>query len=178
MKKILLGVLMLAYVSIMAQGEKIQWLKFEEAVAKNEKEPRKFIVDVYTHWCGWCKRMDQTTFNNPKVVKYINEKFWAVKLNAERKDSIILGQQLFVNEYPNRKRNAHQLAIALLNGKMSYPTVVYLDENVDLLTQVAGYVDAKTIEPILHWFGENAYLTTPFEEFRKSFKGKTLLTGD
>ena len=70
-------------VNIYAQAEKINWVSFEEAVQLNEKEPRKFIVDVYTDWCGWCKRMDQTTFKNPEVAQYINEKYWAVKLNAE-----------------------------------------------------------------------------------------------
>ena len=70
-----------------AQKDKIEWLSFEEAVKRNEKEPKKFIVDVYTDWCGWCKKMDANTFTNPVIIKYINENYWAVKLNAERKDS-------------------------------------------------------------------------------------------
>ncbi|MBD98510.1 MAG: thioredoxin [Verrucomicrobia bacterium] len=171
MKRVLLLVaVLLSSWGIMAQGQKVNWVSFEEAVKLNEKEPRKFIIDVYTDWCGWCKRMDQTTFKDPVVIKYINDKYWAVKLNAERKDTVWLGEQMFINENPKGKRSAHQLAIALLNGKMSYPTVVYLDENVDLLSKVPGYVDAQTIAPILRWFGENVYLNTSFEDYKSALK--------
>ena len=44
---------------------KIEWLTWDQAVAKMEKEPRKIMVDVYTDWCGWCKRMDASTFQDP-----------------------------------------------------------------------------------------------------------------
>jgi len=36
----------------------VMWYSWEEAVEANKEEPRKFFVDVYTDWCGWCKRMD------------------------------------------------------------------------------------------------------------------------
>ena len=116
-----------------AQKDSIEWLSFEEAVKRNEKEPKKFIVDVYTDWCGWCKKMDANTFTNPVIIKYINENYWAVKLNAERKDTVVLGQQTFINENLTQRRGPHQLAVALLNGKMTYPSIVYLDENVELM---------------------------------------------
>lgn len=146
-------------------------MSFEEAVEANEKDPRKFIVDVYTNWCGWCKRMDATTFSDPVVIKYINENYHAVKLNAERTDTIVLGQQVFVNKRGG-KRSPHELAVALLNGKMSYPTIVYLDENVDMLQPVAGYLDAKGIEPILKFFGDNAYKTIDWPSYESSFIGE------
>lgn len=56
----------------------ITWMSFEEAVAKSQKEPRKMFIDVYTDWCGWCKRMDATTFQDSIVAKYMGEKFYAV----------------------------------------------------------------------------------------------------
>jgi len=155
---------------ILAQDKnKINWISFEEAVERNEKTPKKFLIDVYTDWCGWCKKMDQTTFKNPVIIEYINEYFWAIKLNAERTDTVILGEQVFVNENPNRRRSAHQLAIALLDGKMSYPSIVYLDENVELLQAVPGYYDAKSIEPILNFFGEDIYKRRSWEEFKDVF---------
>lgn len=156
--------------SVLAQEkEKIQWISFEEAIEKNETTPKKFLIDVYTSWCGWCKKMDATTFSHPKIAAYINENYWPVKLNAERKDTIVLGDQQFVNENPNKKRNAHQLAVALLNGKMSYPSIVYLDEKVELLQAVPGYYDAKSIEPILYFFGEDTYKNQSWEEYQKIF---------
>ena len=165
--------LFLSSFSLFSQNEKIEWLSFEEAVKRNEKEPKKFIVDVYTDWCGWCKKMDATTFKNPVIINYIKENYWAVKLNAERKDTVILGSQIFVNENASARRGAHQLAIALLSGKMTYPSMVYLDERVELMhPAIAGYQTAESLEQIIKYFGEEAHLTTPWEEYLKNFKSK------
>jgi len=153
-----------------AQEDKIEWLSFEEAVKRNEKEPKKFIVDVYTNWCGWCKKMDASTFKDPVIIKYIKNNYWAVKLNAERKDTIILGQQVFINENLTQKRGPHQLAVALLNGKMTYPSIVYLDNNVELMhPAIAGFQDAKSLEQIIKYFGEGAYHSVPWDKYLTNF---------
>lgn len=155
---------------IAAQEEKIEWLSFEEAVKRNETQPKKFIVDVYTDWCGWCKKMDASTFTNPVIVKYIKENYWAVKLNAERKDTVVLGQQVFVNENLTQRRGPHQLAVALLNGKMTYPSIVYLDENVELMhPAIAGFQDSKSLEQIIKYFGEGAYQSIPWDKYVNEF---------
>ena len=57
----------------------VKWMSFEEAVAKSKIEKRKIFIDVYTDWCGWCKVMDKSTFNDPQVAKILNEKFYPVK---------------------------------------------------------------------------------------------------
>ena len=44
--------------------DKIEWLTLEEAFARNQKAPRKILIDVYTGWCGWCKVMDKKTFSH------------------------------------------------------------------------------------------------------------------
>jgi len=41
----------------------VNWMTFEEAEIKYQEEKRKIFVDVYTDWCGWCKKMDANTFN-------------------------------------------------------------------------------------------------------------------
>lgn len=166
---LLLSLLLIGF-SSQAQTEEIRWISFEEAVALSEKEPRKIIVDVYTDWCGWCKRMDASTFKNPVIVKYINDHYYAVKLNAERKDTIQLGNQIFVNKNPEGRRAPHDLAVALLNGKMTYPSIVYLDESVELMhPAIAGYQNSESLEQIIKYFGENAYKSTPWETYQSGF---------
>lgn len=152
--------------------DKIQWMDIETAQEANKKEPRKFIVDVYTTWCGWCKKMDAGTFSNPKIVKYINENYYAVKFNAESKDSIRFNGKTYINRNPSARKSTHELAsIASVNGRISYPTIVYIDENLGLLSQVPGYFDAKGIEPIIHFFAEEAYKNSSWQEFLTSFQG-------
>ena len=153
-------------------GEKIHWHTFQEAVELSKKEKKKVFIDVYTSWCGWCKVMEKNTFTNPVIVKYVNDKFYAVRLDAEMKDTIVFNNYTFVNPNPAVQRSTHQLAASLLNNKLSYPTTVYLDENFDLLTQVPGYLQPTQIEPILKYFGENIYPSTKWEDYQKTFKSE------
>ncbi len=151
----------------------IKWYSFEEALAKNAQFPKKkILVDVYTDWCGWCKKMDATTFSNPVIIDYINEYYYAVKLNAERKDSLILDGKLFINPNPTANRSTHQIADMLLNNRMSYPSYAFLDESGRSITVVPGYVEAAGFEPILHYFGDNQYLKLAWEAYQKQFVGK------
>lgn len=144
----------------------IRWLAFEEAVAKSEKTPKKLFIDVYTDWCGWCKKMDKTTFSEPDVAKYINENFYPVKLNAETRDSIRFRDKVFrfIPEY-----KANELAISLLNGKMGYPSYVLLDENFTMMTPpVQSYLTRQDLMPILNYFGDNIYKEKTFEDYKNS----------
>jgi len=141
-----------------AQAQDIQWMSWEEAVSlsQSDKNPKKLFVDVYTDWCGWCKKMDKETFQNPEVSKYMQENFYMVKLDGEGKEPIEYNGKTF-KYVPSGRRGYHELAVALLQGKLSYPTVVFLDEDRKMLSPVPGY---QQVGPFLHmarYFGENIY---------------------
>ncbi|MGI9159610.1 MAG: thioredoxin family protein, partial [Saprospiraceae bacterium] len=63
--------------------ETIEWLSIEEAVEKNKLAPRKILVDVYTDWCGWCKRMDRDVYSKPEMIDYLSRNWVVVRINAE-----------------------------------------------------------------------------------------------
>lgn len=147
----------------------IQWVTLEEAAALSKKEPRKILIDVYTDWCGWCKQMDKRTFTDPAVAAYVNQKYYAVKLNAEGREPITVNGKTY--RY-NEQARAHEAALALLSGKMSYPTTVYLDERMGIITPVPGYLEAPMMKTILTYFGENHYKTKSFEEYTAAAKTK------
>jgi thioredoxin-related protein len=152
-----------------SQEEKVNWYSFEKAVSLNEKDPRIILIDVYTDWCGWCTKMKKTTFNHPEIAEYINENFYAVRFNAESNKTITFEGQTFVKQ-GERKKSPHQLAIALLQGKMSYPSVAYLNKKNQLITTVPGYYGPKDMEPILKYFAEEIYKKKNFKEFQKNFQ--------
>jgi thioredoxin-related protein len=156
--------------------DKIHWLSFQEAVEMNKKNPKKIFIDVYTDWCGWCKKMDATTFANPVIVKDMNKYFYAVKLNAEMKDTVVFSNVTFINSNP--VKGPHQLAISLLKGQMGYPTTVYMNEKFIWLNPgpleeagpFPGYRSAEELEGILVFLGENHYQTEKYNDFLKNFK--------
>jgi thioredoxin-related protein len=150
-------------------SDKVQWLSFEEAVAALEKEPRKIMVDVYTDWCGWCKRMDANTFSHDVVSKYLNDKWYAVKLDAEQKESIMFQGKEF-KFVASGRRGYNELAAQLLEGRMSYPSIVYLDEEANRIQSIPGYKDAYQQDKILKFFGENAFQNQTWTEFQQNYK--------
>ena len=146
-------------------AEGIQWLTIEEAFAKIQQEPRKVLIDVYTDWCGWCKVMDRETFKNKAVVDYINRKYYAVKLNAEQKKAITLGDKKFEFQEEGG-RGIHQLALALTNNQPSYPTTVFLDDKFNMIQPLPGYMKAKEFHQIITFFGEDYHKKQAFEDYK------------
>ena len=72
--------------------------------------PKKVFIDLYTSWCGWCKRMDATTFKQRAIVEYMNQKYYAVKFDAETRDTINFNGHSFINSDPSFVKRA-------VNGK-------------------------------------------------------------
>ena len=153
-----------------AEAQDIKWMTLEQAVERNKTNPRPILVDVYTDWCGYCKRLDAYTFSDRHIVEYIQANFWAVKFNAEQLDTVTFQGKAYAPK-PSTAHGTHPLAIALTQGKLSYPTIVYIDEESNLITSVAGYMAPHQLEPILHYVAEKKYIDTPFQEFQESFKG-------
>ena len=179
MKRTLLLILILpAVITAFAQkpelttNNKVKWYTIQEAEKLMKESPRPLFIDTYTDWCGWCKRMDQDTFANSVIAEILNTKFYPVKFDAEDKESVTFLGQNFIND--GKAGRAHQLAVALLNGQLSYPTVVFLTMEDDKpgVSPVPGYRPAKEMEPLLSFFADKAYKKTNWEEYQKSFVGK------
>lgn len=135
----------------------VKWYTMEDALKANQKEPKKFFVDVYTDWCGWCKVMDKNTFTDPKVADYLNEHFYPVKFDAEQKEAITVNGKTY--EWVNGgRRGVNTLAYALLNGRLSYPSVVYLTEKLESIRVSPGYKTPDQILPELQYAAEEAYM--------------------
>lgn len=146
----------------------VAWMSFEAAVEANTEGSKKIFIDVYTDWCGWCKRMDKTTFSDPRVAAVLDENFYNVKFNAEQREPIQFNDYTF-KFVPNGRRGYHELAASLLSGKLSYPTVVFLNEDFKIIQVLPGYRNADEFLKIVTFIGEDHYLTTPWEEYEKSF---------
>lgn len=176
MKKIVLVFALLFTVQI-AISQEINWVSFEEAIALQQKSPKKIMIDMYTVWCGPCKMLDKNTFQNKDVASYINEHYYAVKFNAEGNDDISFQGKSFTNPNYNpamaKRRNAqHQLAQYF--RVQAYPTMVFLDENAEFLTPVRGYKTPQQIELYLKLFKNDDHkgMTTQedFNAYFRSFK--------
>ena len=151
----------------------VKWYTIQEAEKLFKQSPRPFFIDTYTDWCGWCKKMDKDTFTNTVISDILNSKYYPVKFDAEGKDSVTFLGAKFIND--GKSGNAHQLAVALLKGQLSYPTVVFLIPQSDgkmILEPVPGYKEPKEMEAMLSFFADNNYAKTKWDDFQKNFVGK------
>jgi uncharacterized protein YyaL (SSP411 family) len=150
----------------------VKWYTIQDAEKLMKSSPRPLFIDTYTDWCVWCKKMDRETYTNETIADILNSKFYPVRLNAETTENITFLGQNFVND--GKYGKAHQLAIALLQGQLSYPTTVFLtqDNGKIAVSPVPGFKDAKQLEVILGFFADKAYLTKTWDDYQKSFVGK------
>jgi thioredoxin-related protein len=153
-----------AAAKVAASNAEIKWMSWEEAVKASAKNPKKIFVDCYTDWCSWCKRMDATTFKDPAVVEQMNKQFYAVKFNAEQRENLVWRDHTF-KYIASGNRGVHELAYSLLDGRLGYPSFVYLDEKFDRITISPGYKQPDQILKEMKWVGENHYKTKSLEQF-------------
>jgi thioredoxin-related protein len=169
MKKIITLIFILFFALNINAQEKVNWVSFSKAVELNKKDPKPFLVDIYTDWCGWCKKMDRDTYANPVIAKYINTNYHAVKMDGEGKDPITYKEYTF--KFKDQGRTGyHELSALLMNGKLSYPTTVIMSKEEKLLDRIPGYLDAKKMEMVLAYFTSKDRKTKKWGQFSKNFK--------
>jgi thioredoxin-related protein len=150
----------------------VKWRSLGEAEILFKKLPLPIFIDAYTDWCGWCKKMDRDTFTNPVIADILNNKFYPVKFDAEGSDSITFLGKTYIND--GKYGRTHQLGIALLNGQLSYPTVVFvtLEKTGISVLPVPGYRAPADMEILLSYISDKAYLSREWEEYQKNFVSK------
>jgi thioredoxin-related protein len=146
------------------EPEGIQWMSWTEAVALNRQQPKKIFVDVYTEWCGWCKKMDKTTFQDPQVIAFMNANFYAVKFDAESKTAFTYDNHEFTY-LESGSRGIHAFAYALLGRQQSYPSYVYMNQDESRIAISPGFKEANAMLLELQFIAGNHFEKMSFEEF-------------
>lgn len=182
MKKILMILAVLLFVSANSIAQEIKWVTFEEALTLQKKKPKKIMMDVYTTWCGPCKMLDKNTFQNPDVAKYVNDNYYAVKFNAEGNDVVTYKGVSYSNpnykaDMASRRNGVHNLTLLLQVN--AYPTIVFFDEKGETISPIRGYQTPNQLELYLKMFKDDKHkdmktqedFNTYYSAFVPAFKG-------
>ncbi len=140
----------------------MKWLSFDKGLEQAKTGKKKILVDVYTDWCGWCKKMDKEVFNHELVAPYLSNQYVLIKLNAESDAAA---------SYKNQKTSERGLAQAF--GVTGYPTLLFLESNGEYITPLPGYVKAEDFLPILKYFSEDHYKTKQWNVYLEEYKKET-----
>lgn len=152
MKKILILTLLLSNLSISAQ--EINWMSFEEAVEAQKTTPKKIFVDAYAIWCGPCKMLDKNTFSNKDVADYVNENYYAVKFDAQGNKTINFKGVTYKNPnfIPNTSGRNSNHELSQVFQIRAFPTLLFLDEQANLIAPIPGYKTPSQLELFLKFF--------------------------
>ncbi|MGF1534070.1 MAG: thioredoxin family protein [Bernardetiaceae bacterium] len=140
---ILLG---FAFTPLTHSPKEITWLDMETAIKKAKKTKQPIFVDVYTSWCGWCKKMDKATFADPAVAQYVAKNYLAVKLNAESQETIKFGKENLTARALAKERFAVK----------GYPTIVLLSPDLQKIQAKGGFKDADAFVKMLQKFKQKS----------------------
>jgi len=139
-----------------------------------ESNDKKIIVDVYTDWCTYCKKLENETYPDDRIGQVVNEYFYVVRVNAESDEEIV---------YNGRKIKMSDFATLL--GVSTYPSTVFIDKKGTTIGQQSGFMEVDVFEKLLAFVGSSAYRTMQFDEFsvnslpfRKSMRNQTQATGN
>ena len=128
---------------IVKPAEDLKWMGWNEGYPLAKKKNKIAMIDCYTEWCGWCKKMDRDTYSNPDIQKKIYANFVPIKINPELDQKYTLdGKEL----------TGQQLLALLTNNTLSgYPTVIFIIPNgkSNIIELSATYSNAADFGRIL-----------------------------
>jgi thioredoxin-related protein len=135
------------------------WLGFDAGMKEARRTNKKVFVDVYTDWCGWCKKMDKEVFSHAAVGPYLSEQYVLVRLNAESAAKV---------SYKDTQSSEMELARKF--GVTGYPTSLFFEPNGDLITSLPGYVKADDFMAVLKYFAESHYKKLDWQAFYDQYR--------
>jgi thioredoxin-related protein len=104
------------------------------------QQGKPLLIEVYTNWCGWCKRMEEETFADPAVVRYVGANFVAMRIDAESDKKVL---------FDGREISCRELARSVLRIN-NYPSVVYVANGQ--VSVIPGYQKPADLQKFLNNF--------------------------
>jgi len=138
----------------------LRWQGWDPGLREAGTAKKPVLVDVYTDWCGWCRRMDRDVYSRKDVREYLGDHFVTIRLDAEASDAA---------RYEGKDYTSRTLASRFrVSG---YPTTIFLKSDGEHLANVPGYVDGDRFLLLLRYIGDGALdKGESFDDFVKSVK--------
>jgi thioredoxin-related protein len=135
----------------------LYWYSWDDGVSAARRGGKKIIIDVYTNYCGWCKKMDKESYGNPTIQGLLNEDFIPIKLDAESRALVTFGDDQLT-----------EAEVAKRFGVDGYPTTLVFDEQLKLIRTESGYIEPKIFYYFLKYYSTDSYKRMSFENFISS----------
>jgi Thioredoxin-related protein len=132
----------------------LRWHQWDEGVNATHASGKFMLVDVYTDWCGWCKKMDRAVYGHPQVQQLLTASFVPVKLNAESANLITNGTKQYTEQ--------EWAKMLRVDG---YPTILVFDNRFQLISRFSGYREPDKFIRYLKYIRGKYYTQYTFQEY-------------
>jgi len=131
-----------------SQGIAFEHGTWKEVLEKSKQTGKPIFVDVYTSWCGPCKRMSKEIFPLAEVGKVYNTHFICYQVDAEKGDGIEIAKKYIVE---------------------AYPTFLFIKADESLFSRSSGSMDAKSFIEIVNTTLADMNDPKPLVEWEKEY---------
>ena len=123
-------------------ASELTWMGFNDGYALAKKKNKIMLIDVYTDWCGWCKRMDRDTYEKAEIIEILNKDYVVIKFNPEIQNAVY--------KFEGKEYNGPQLAAAISNNQINgYPTTIFHSPKNKKTEVLSGYYNPERFKPVL-----------------------------
>lgn len=134
--------------TVQAKKAQIRWLDFDDGLASARRTRKPVMINFFTDWCLYCKKLDRETLQDSEVVKILENNFIAIRLNAEngRARLSYRGESFSHAEFSRHF------------GVTAFPSIAFLNDKGEPITMVPGFVPAPQFSMFLNYIRRECYL--------------------
>jgi len=143
-----------------ASSGEVKWMGYTEGMEKAKKENKPVLVDFYTSWCKFCKKMDSSTYADPKVVAALNNEFVAIKVDAESSKQVTEAGQSMTEQDLAKKYKVS-----------GYPTMFFMEPDGKVIGMLPGYNPPEEFITVITFITSGAQKKgVDYQEYLKTLK--------
>ncbi|UCD18134.1 MAG: thioredoxin fold domain-containing protein, partial [Candidatus Zixiibacteriota bacterium] len=135
----------------------IVWRDYDEGMTLARQNGKHIMVNFATKWCGYCKKMNKTTFTEREIIGYLNEYFITIKVDGDSK------RELNIDGYKISERNLTRAEYRVTG----YPTYWFLKSDGEKIGPAQGYKSKDQLLDILSYVKDDLYDSMSFGDYVK-----------
>lgn len=154
----------------------VQWVEFDLGLTAAKASGKHIMIDVYTDWCGYCKKLDAETYSEAGVRQILAESYVSVKLKGDSRKKLKVegqpidagGKTLLQFVRTDSAATSEQVLSRQTLQVRGFPTIAFLSPDGRLITKTSGYLNAEQFTHMINFIKDDLYEVMSFSDYIQS----------